>query len=316
MKQKWFFGIITVSALFVFAYVAGMSHTSPSKSASEYITALETKLKQHSIELEQKEHDLTIERNEQIKLHKEVEHLKDKIVQLETEIREMKQKSEKKVFLTFDDGPSPLTNQVLEILNKKNVKATFFTIGQMMEQYPDIVRKTYDNGHMVLTHSYSHKYSIYSSFDTFYQDYAMVDDAYETILGFQAPQFFRFPGGSSNQSSFKYGGKQFMPNLTKDLRERGYSYVDWNVIAGDTTSISNQPQKMLEQIKKGSENNDFVVALFHDITPNKATVEILPEVIDYFEKNGYTFRTFRDVTAEEIAEMKRRGILNKQIVHS
>ncbi|RXJ04059.1 hypothetical protein DS745_01330 [Anaerobacillus alkaliphilus] len=320
MKQKWLFGFLALSTIFVFtAYFIGINHSaSQLKSASERISTLEEKLKIHSLELEQ---ELKAQKDHEITLHKEqVDQLKEKIEKLETELQELRQKAqthqEKKVFLTFDDGPSPLTNQVLDILNQKNVKATFFTIGQMMEQYPDIVKKTYENGHMVLTHSYSHKYSIYSSFDTFYQDYEKVENAYQTILGFKAPPIFRFPGGSSNQSSYKYGGKQFMTNLTTDLRNRGFSYIDWNVISGDATSISKQPNKMLEQVKQGSTDNNFVVALFHDINPNKATVEILPEVIDYYEKNGYTFRTFRDITEEEIEEMKKRGIINKHIVHS
>ena len=131
--------------------------------------------------------------------------------------------NEKKVFLTFDDGPTELTNEILDILSDENIHATFFTIGNRMEMHPDIVTKTYENGHMILPHSYSHDYAIYTTFDSFYKDFYKAEDVYKSVLGIDTPPIFRFPGGSSNHSSFQYGGKQFMPNLTADIREKGYS---------------------------------------------------------------------------------------------
>ncbi|MCT8138150.1 DUF2730 family protein [Anaerobacillus sp. CMMVII] len=311
MKQK-FLGILFLTAIFIFtAYYIGLNQSSRQlELLNEKLTILEQQMNNlpNENELEEKEQQVA-------ELETQIKTLNDKIQQLESELSRLavEKKPTKKVFLTFDDGPSPLTKDILAILNKKNVQATFFTIGTMMEQYPEIVKQTYENGHMVLPHSYSHNYSIYSTFDMFYKDLAKVETVYEDILGFKSPTIFRFPGGSSNPSSIKFGGKQFMPSLTSDLRARGYTYIDWNVISGDATKISKKPNKMLEQVIKGSQNNNFIVALFHDIAPNKATAQLLPEIIDYYQKQDYTFRTFRDVTSEEIEEMMKRGIANKTI---
>lgn len=319
MNQRIWFGVFFITTLFIISAFIGLNQFSQLRLANEKIAILEKQVKtQSNDEPHQKLEKEAIEQThaaKQAELMQQIQQLDKKIKELETEANKdtEQRKAEKKVFLTFDDGPSPLTNEILDILNKRDVKATFFTVGNMMEQYPEIVKKTHENGHMILPHSYSHNYGIYSTFDTFYKDFTKVGNVYQSILGFKAPPIFRFPGGSTNQSSFKYGGKQFMPNITADLRDHGYSYVDWNVISGDATAISNKPDKMLEQVVKGSQNKDFVVALFHDIAPNKSTVKILPAVIDFYQKNGYQFRTFRDVTVDEMDEMAKRGIVNKPI---
>lgn len=222
-------------------------------------------------------------------------------------------KDERKVFLTFDDGPTTLTPTILETLKEHQVKATFFTIGSRMELHPTIVQQTYKDGHMVLPHSYSHDYSIYTSFDTFYDDFYKAEEVYRSILGKYSPKIFRFPGGSSNHSSFQYGGEQFMPELTADIRQKGYYYIDWNITSGDAGPDAGNVDKLLENIVRQSNNQDFIVVLFHDTQPNTATAEILPDVIQYYKNHGYTFRTFKDITDEELQMMVDKKIANKQI---
>ncbi|UCZ52776.1 polysaccharide deacetylase family protein [Bacillus shivajii] len=217
----------------------------------------------------------------------------------------------KTVYLTFDDGPTALTPQILDTLNEYDVNATFFTIGKRMEANPETTRRTYEEGNMILTHSYTHKYSIYESFDTFYHDLQLAEQAYEDVLGFEAPEILRFPGGSANHSSFNYGGEQFMPALTEDIKERGYHYIDWNVSSGDASDIYDQPEKMLNQIKAQSAGKNIVVPLFHDTARNEATAEILPDVIEFYKEEGYEFRTFRDITEEELNKMIEEGIANR-----
>ncbi len=351
MKNKWLYGIIILCIIvFTFlAYLIGLTQSSSElqyrkeklKSTENQLQIVEKQyeelnkeLKENEQQLEQNEREDTSKIEEQLKIINEkeqtidkqeieIEQLQEKINSLNTQLKELKDdiqakhpkdENDKKVFLTFDDGPATLTNEILDILADHEVKATFFTIGKRMEQYPEIVNNTYENGHMVLPHSYSHDYAIYTTFDTFYKDFYKAEDVYKSILGFEAPPFFRFPGGSSNHSSFQYGGKQFMPNLTADVRDMGYQYIDWNVSSGDASPIANEPKKMLEQIKKGSRNKDLVVTLFHDVAPNKATAKILPDVIEFYKKNGYTFRTFRDITDDELQKMKSKGIANKTII--
>ncbi|MCD8500837.1 MAG: polysaccharide deacetylase family protein [Bacillaceae bacterium] len=222
-------------------------------------------------------------------------------------------KNEKKVFLTFDDGPTSLTPTILNILEDHEVKATFFTIGNRMEQYPDVVQQAYDEGHMVLPHSYSHDYAIYTSFDTFYEDFFKAEEVYTSILGLQPPTIFRFPGGSSNHSSFQYGGEQFMPKLTEDIRQRGYYYIDWNVTSGDAGPDAGDADRLLDNVIQQSKRQDFVVVLFHDTAPNTATAKVLPDVIQHFKKQGFTFRTFRDIADDELQLMVSKKIANKTI---
>ena len=222
--------------------------------------------------------------------------------------------SNKKVFLTFDDGPTSLTPKVLDILKEYEVNATFFTIGRLLEQYPEYAIRTYKEGNMILPHSYSHDYAIYSTFESFYDDFYKAEEAHRKVLGFDPPPIFRFPGGSSNHSSFDYGGKQFMPKLTEDIKEKGYYYIDWNVNSGDTGPDSNNPDKMLKNVLDGVGNKDFVVILFHDLPRNKAILDILPEVIETLKNKGYAFRTFRDITEDELNKMVELKLANKPII--
>lgn len=222
--------------------------------------------------------------------------------------------SRKKVFLTFDDGPSNLTPEVLEILEKNNVKATFFTIGKSVEQKPELIKQTYDEGHMVLPHTHSHQYSIYSSFESYYKDLELVEQAIEDVLDFDIPKILRFPGGSSNHSSFEYGGEQFMPQLTKDIKNKGYYYIDWNVLSGDASSDYDKKDKLISNVINGAKNKDFIVILFHDTARNTAMAEALPEIISQLKNQEYTFRTFRDITEEELDKMVELKLANKPIV--
>lgn len=220
----------------------------------------------------------------------------------------------RKVFLTFDDGPSTLTPSVLDILGEANVPASFFVVGKQMEKYPHIVQRAYREGHSILTHSYSHDYAMYTTFDTFYNDLNKAEQVYEKILNVKPPTIFRFAGGSSNHSSFNYGGEQFMPQLTVDVKERNYTYVDWNVSSGDAGANRNNPSKMLQDIKNQSKGKDFIVLLFHDTAPNTGLPEILPDVIKFYHDNGYAFRSFRDITSDELNIMEKYRIANKPIV--
>ncbi|WP_051569315.1 polysaccharide deacetylase family protein [Alkaliphilus transvaalensis] len=220
----------------------------------------------------------------------------------------------KKVYLTFDDGPTTLTPKVLEVLKEHHVKATFFMIGQLMERSASKVLEVYDEGHSILPHSYSHNYSIYTTFATFYEDFYKAEETFKDILGYDPPPFFRFPGGSSNHSSFQFGGRQFMPRLTLDVISKGYYYVDWNVDSGDTSKDANNPQKLLDNVINGSKGKDVVVVLFHDTARNTAMLEILPEVINYYIENGYEFLTFEDMTNEDIEELINLRLINRQII--
>lgn len=219
----------------------------------------------------------------------------------------------KVAFLTFDDGPSSITPRILDILEEKDVDATFFVVGTFIEKYPEYIRRAHEEGNSVLPHSFTHQFSIYSSIDIFYEDLQMATDAIKNITGQELVPVCRLPGGSTNSLSVKYGGKGIMAKLTDDLRKEGYFYIDWNVEAGDATGIYNDKDALLKNILQQTSNKNFAVILFHDLARNSCTADILPEVIDTLKAQGYIFKTFNDVSQWDMDKMVRMKIANRQI---
>ena len=112
-----------------------------------------------------------------------------------------KHQDNKRVFLTFDDGPSTsVTPYILDLLSEQNIKATFFVLGSKVEANPDLVKREYDEGHYIANHGYSHKYSeMYSSTQNVLDEYNKTNDLIKNAIGNQNYNslVFRFPGGSS-----------------------------------------------------------------------------------------------------------------------
>ena len=193
--------------------------------------------------------------------------------------------SGKTVYLTFDDGPSPRTPEILKILDQYGVKATFFVIngGKYNQYMKDIV----NGGHSIALHSYSHNYSnIYASEENYFADLQKISDVVYEQTGVRS-NLIRFPGGSSNTVSRKYS-KGIMTRLTKEVAARGYVYFDWNVESGDAASNRVSAQTIINNCRKVPRNN-AVIVLMHDASPKKSTVEALPAVIEYYKKAGCKF---------------------------
>ena len=131
------------------------------------------------------------------------------------------------VYLTFDDGPSEYTNELLDILKKYNVKATFFVTGNGEDS---VIKREFDEGHKIALHTFSHDYSyVYSSIDNYYNDLYAIKDRVKRITGFDS-NLIRFPGGSSNTVSISYdGGIEIMSKLVNDVESKGFHYFDWNL---------------------------------------------------------------------------------------
>lgn len=189
------------------------------------------------------------------------------------------------VYLTFDDGPSDRTLEILDILDRYDIKATFFFSGGNGEKEQEIMKKAADAGHTVGVHSISHDYEkIYSSVESY------LDDFYETYMSVYnatgvKPQIFRFPGGSiNNYNRFTY--MQIIAEMTR----RGFVYYDWNVSGEDAvhgadwTSIYNN---IVSGIK--SNTADRAIVLLHDSQSKEATVWVLEDVIERLEEDGYKF---------------------------
>ena len=164
----------------------------------------------------------------------------------------------KVVYLTFDDGPGAHTQQLLDILDKYNVKVTFF-VTNVNSGYENMIAKEAAAGHTVAIHSASHDYKkIYSSVDAYFADLNEMSDIIYAQTG-QRPKLIRFPGGSSNTVSLKYCSG-IMTTLTKAVTDQGYKYFDWNVSSGDaggTTSTEEVYQNVVNGMK--SHNLSFVL---------------------------------------------------------
>lgn len=193
---------------------------------------------------------------------------------------------EKIVYLTFDDGPSySITPQLLDILKEQNVKATFFVINHS-DDLNYLIKREYDEGHVVALHSYTHNYGeIYSSVDAYFNDLNLISNKVKNIIGYE-PKIIRFPGGSSNTiSSFNPG---IMTTLTNEVVNRGYYYFDWNVSSGDAGEVFTADavyNMVIDNIKNSS------VILFHDFEGNYKTLNSIRNIIIKLKELGYEFKT-------------------------
>lgn len=188
----------------------------------------------------------------------------------------------KTVYLTFDDGPSRYTPEILDVLDKYGVKATFFVInGRYNSTMKDIV----DRGHQIGLHTYSHDYKkIYSSDTAYFNDLQKIHDVVLKETGVDT-KVIRFPGGSSNTVSRNYS-KGIMSRITKAVGEKGYVYFDWNCSNGDADG-ANTVQKQLNYCSQFPKSASRIIVLMHDT--KKTTLEALPKIIEYYQSCGMTF---------------------------
>ena len=202
-------------------------------------------------------------------------------------------KEGKRVFLTFDDGPSKdVTPHILDILDKYNIKATFFVLGNRVKMYPDIVKQEYEAGHYIANHGYSHKYSsIYKNVDSILKEYNKTEQAIREALGDEtySSNLFRFPGGSKGGPYEKIKKK-----ARKELKEYGIAYLDWSALTYDAEGADTK-KEILANLKKTINGWDNVVILMHDSADKQITYETLEDVIKYLQKEGYTFKSIYDL---------------------
>lgn len=195
----------------------------------------------------------------------------------------------KTVYLTFDDGPGSHTKELLDILDKYNVKATFFVTNQF-PKYQYLIKEEATRGHTVAVHSLTHKWDIYDSLDAYLKDFNAMNDIIEQQTGVRAT-IFRFPGGSSNTVS-KGHKKGVVTEIAKYMTNEGFVYFDWNVDSNDAAGAGTE--KATQNVINGIKNRDSSVVLMHDI---KATsIPAAEQIILYGLANGYTFKALNDIS--------------------
>ncbi len=234
---------------------------------------------------------VAIENNEEAKKQQTIDENSQKFI---NEINNIYNGEEgKRVFLTFDDGPTEeVTPYILDILDKYNIKATFFVLGNRVKANPEILKREYDSGHYIANHGYSHKYSkIYKSAASVLDEYNKTEEAIKTVLGDEtySSNLFRFPGGA-------YGGpyEKIKKKARKLLNENGIAYLDWSALTYDAGGAKTK-KEILKNLKETMNGWDNVVILMHDSADKKITYETLEDVIEYLQEKGYAFKNIYDL---------------------
>ncbi len=188
-------------------------------------------------------------------------------------------------YLTFDDGPSDRTDEVLAILAEEDIKATFFVVKRDSEINRSRLAAVTQAGHTVAMHSSSHSYKkIYSSVEAFLSDYYELFTWIVEATG-QKPTVFRFPGGSINGHN-----SHIYQEIIAEMTRRGFVYYDWNISSGDATRGYISPAQIHANCISSMSRYDRTFVLMHDSVSHTATVAALPEIIKSYREAGFEFR--------------------------
>lgn len=199
----------------------------------------------------------------------------------------------KRVFLTFDDGPSQtVTPKVLDTLKSEKIKATFFLLGSRVELEPDIVKREYEEGHYLASHGYSHVYSqIYASPQSVLDEYNKCISAIRNAIGQPEynPHLFRYPGGY-------WGGKyaSVKKEALQLLEQNDILHIDWNALTSDAAGAKTI-EEFISELDKTVPKHNSVVVLMHDAGNKTATANALPTIIKYFRDQGFEFENFYSI---------------------
>lgn len=194
---------------------------------------------------------------------------------------------EQVLYLTFDDGPTPIiTPWTLDVLEKHQAKATFFCIGNNIEKHAEIFQQTLEKGHAIGNHTYSHPKGWKTSTEAYLKDVKLTQD----IIDYQLQQ----PVPSEKTCS-RRSNKLFRPPYGKISKTQGrklmaldYKIIMWSVLAVDWSENTSK-EKALKNVIKNAKNGSIVV--FHDSEKASENMQYaLPRVLEYFSKKGYTFK--------------------------
>lgn len=181
----------------------------------------------------------------------------------------------RRVYLTFDDGPSSSTEKILDILDRYDVKATFFVNGRDTDSMRPLYSEMASRGHTIGMHSYTHVYDeVYESAESFAEDFQRIYDLVYDTTG-EEPWLYRFPGGSSNSVS-----QTDIDELIRFLGAKGIVYYDWNVMSGDATTAYYTADDLVKNVLRAVPKYKYSVVLMHDSSEGSRTVKALPRILD------------------------------------
>ena len=175
---------------------------------------------------------------------------------------------ENKIYLTFDDGPTPeVTEWTLKILKRHNIKATFFCIGNNIEKHPAIFEQIKKDGHRVANHTQEHNNGWNTKNEVYYESISKCQQLTQTTL-------FRPPYGRIRKSQAK-------------IIEREYKIMMWSVLSGDFDKKTT-PEKCLKNVTKHTKSGSIIV--FHDSVKAFEKLQYaLPKAIEYLLEKGFVF---------------------------
>jgi peptidoglycan-N-acetylglucosamine deacetylase len=194
-------------------------------------------------------------------------------------------KAKKVVYLTFDDGPTADTPKILEILKQKKARATFFMLEPQMRQYKDQVKRLVEEGHYPALHSVTHdKNKLYGGSPG--NVAAEMEKTRQTLL--------KITGVDSRLTRVPYGSKPFMKDEFRNALVKGsFKMWDWNIDTQDWKYQQENPQQIYNEVaagvKKLKGQEEPLVVLMH---VNKGTASVLPKIIDFLQKQGYTCEAY------------------------
>ena len=182
----------------------------------------------------------------------------------------------KDIYLTFDDGPTPeITNWVLDNLKRFNAKATFFCIGKNVEQHPNIFQQIVKDGHSIGNHTQNHVKGWKMATKSYLSEVVLCEKVFKGE-NFKSEKLFRPPYG------------QITPKQIKKLQELGYKIVMWNVLSIDWDNSLTE-ETCLKNIMNHTGSGSIIV-LHDSVKASKNMTYVLPKVLEYFTKKGFTFK--------------------------
>lgn len=188
---------------------------------------------------------------------------------------------DKVVYITFDDGPTPNTPKILDILSSHNAKATFFLLDERISRYPDFVKRINSESHAIGLHGKSHDVNaIYSTPSSPLDEMNSANDSLYNVLGFRS-RLIRTPYGSYPYMNYE----QY-----KILISANYKLWDWTVDPRDSVGTPDL-SSILSHIKTDLRGNSRPIVLLHD---RKSTADKLDCILDYFSSQGYRFETITE----------------------
>ncbi len=283
--------IVLLIVLSIFSFIAIRTYVEEQQAdLLARITALEASINQLQEQISEAEDSLTASEEIVASQRDQIDSLNQEIADLSKIIDrlngdEVPAPARKTAYLTFDDGPSELTYQILDILAEHQIKATFFVNGHNDAEAIALYKAIQDAGHVIGNHTYSHYYpNIYASADAFMEDVYRLDELLYTATGVR-PRLIRFPGGSSSSSLTA----PVRNAIIRRLFTEGYQYFDWNVDGKDSLSIVQSPEQIVNNVVTGALKQDCAVILLHDRESKVNTVAALPAIIDQLTELGYQF---------------------------